>query len=501
MLGFLTLLVTFVTLLVFLFYKFSKERPENFPPGPPSLPIWGSYWFLLKENYNLLHLSFETLGKRYKTDILGFFLGNAPTVVTLSYELTKEMLSRDEFMGRNDTIIVQTRSRGSPKGIFFTDGPVWKQQRRFALRHMRDYGFGRRSENMENLAHQETNYLIDFLTKEPSQGDLDVCKKKGLVLVPDFMYGSLINTVMLVLTSRHFEHQEVRKYAKAAFRFMKSEDSTGGAITITPWLRYIAPTFFGFTSAVDDNDMLIDFMKGLIEEHVETFSDDHHRDFIDDYISESIKQGIEIDYLQLALITLDFMFPSPVGVGHTLSFYFAHLINNPEIQTKIQEEIDQVVGRSRLPSLDDRKDLPYFEASIRENLRLMPVTPLGVTRRCVKDTMLGGHFIPKDSFVLANLWTAHRDPRIWDDPEEFRPERFLDSDGKLLRKDYTIGFGAGKRLCAGETYARNTMFLIMSGLLQNFTFKSPYNRPIDLKDVLPGVTLSLKETWISAVPR
>lgn len=74
----------------------------------------------------------------------------------------------------------------------------------------------------------------------------------------------------------------------------------------------------------------------------------------------------------------------------------------------------------------------------------MPVTPLGVARKCVKDTMLGGYFIPKDTLMLANLWTAQRDPRIWKNPDEYQPERFLDSEGNLLKKDYTIGFGAGQ---------------------------------------------------------
>jgi coumaroylquinate(coumaroylshikimate) 3'-monooxygenase len=87
--------------------------------------------------------------------------------------------------------------------------------------------------------------------------------------------------------------------------------------------------------------------------------------------------------------------------------------------------------------------MPYVEASLRECLRILPVTPLGLPRRCVQDTTLGGYFIPENTIMWANIWSAHRDETIWKDPEEFRPERFLDEDGNLLKKDHTIGFGAG----------------------------------------------------------
>ncbi|XP_063909187.1 probable cytochrome P450 304a1 [Zophobas morio] len=502
MLGFTTLLLILLILFAIYLHKSAKKRPKNFPPGPSKLPIWGSYWFLLKENYNMLHLSMESLAKQYKTDILGLFLGDFPTVVTLSHELTKEMLSRDEFVGRVDTVIVRVRSRGEPKGIFFSDGSFWKTHRKFSLRHLRDYGFGRRSDVMENYVADEVNYLLNFLTSEPTKDDMEVCKSKGQILVPDFLYGSLINIIMSMISSTQFDHHKVRKYAIAALNFMKSGDATGGAITITPWLKYFAPDYFGYTSADKDNAFLVGFMKEIVDEHLRTFSDDHHRDFIDDYISENLKQGTELDYNQLALVALDYMFPSPVGVGQTLSFFFGLLINHPDVQIKVQEELDRVVGRSRLPTLDDRKDLPYFEATLREVLRLIPVTPLGLPRRCVEDTTLGGYFIPKDTIMLPNLWTAHRDERVYENPDKFQPERFLDDHGNLIRKDTTVAFGAGKRLCAGETYARQTMFLLMTGIFQNFTIKSSTGKPVNFNKMLPGITLSFKEkTWVTAIPR
>lgn len=90
--------------------------------------------------------------------------------------------------------------------------------------------------------------------------------------------------------------------------------------------------------------------------------------------------------------------------------------------------------------------MPYTEASIRETTRIYPITPLGIPRTCIEDTTLGGYFIPKGTLMLPCFWSAHRDLQVWQNPEKFQPERFLDQDGNLLKKDFSIAFGAGKTL-------------------------------------------------------
>lgn len=130
------------------------------------MPIYGSYWFLLKENYRYTHIALGNLAKKYKTDILGLHLGNNPTVATFSYDLSKEMLTRDEFTGRNDTIIVRQRGLGKLLGIFF--GLNWKEHRWFALRNLRDFGFGRRSAKVEDFTEYELKSLIETFMREPT---------------------------------------------------------------------------------------------------------------------------------------------------------------------------------------------------------------------------------------------------------------------------------------------------------------------------------------------
>lgn len=101
--------------------------------------------------------------------------------------------------------------------------------------------------------------------------------------------------------------------------------------------------------------------------------------------------------------------------------------------------------------------MPYTEATLREIMRFETLVPMSVPHRAMKDTTLGGFYVPKDTIVIAGLYALHNDRKIWGDPENFRPERFLSDDGKLnLKKDLSLPFGAGRRLCAGETFARNT---------------------------------------------
>lgn len=108
-----------------------------------------------------------------------------------------------------------------------------------------------------------------------------------------------------------------------------------------------------------------------------------------------------------------------------------------------------------------------------------------------------GYDIPKDTFALASLHAMHKDKDLWKDPEVFRPERFLDFKGRFsTKKDFSLPFGAGRRLCAGETFARNTMFLCVTALLQNFNLKPSSYGKTDFEAVRCGLTRIPQDFYI-----
>lgn len=197
----------------------------------------------------------------------------------------------------------------------------------------------------------------------------------------------------------------------------------------------------------------------------------------------------------MIVLLIDMMFPAFSALPGTITHAIKYLMHNPRVMKKVQNEIDSVVGTGRLVTWEDRKNLPYLEATIRETMRIETITPLGIIHRSVKKTTLGGYEIPANTPVFTNLAAMHNDPDVWGDPENFRPERFLKEDGQLA-KDITLPFGFGHRLCAGETYARFNFFGTLALLLQNFNFFFVEGEPSRLDDKLPGLTIIPKELWI-----
>ncbi|KAF8843183.1 cytochrome P450 [Paxillus ammoniavirescens] len=132
----------------------------------------------------------------------------------------------------------------------------------------------------------------------------------------------------------------------------------------------------------------------------------------------------------------------------------------PDVQKKVQAEIDAVIGPDRLPTFADRDSLPYVEALAKEVMRWHTVTPLAVPHRSTEDDVHNGYFIPKGSLLMANVWFMLHDPRTYANPNEFNPDRFLARDGKEPETDpRTICFGFGRRICPGMHLADASVWI------------------------------------------
>ena len=139
----------------------------------------------------------------------------------------------------------------------------------------------------------------------------------------------------------------------------------------------------------------------------------------------------------------------------TLRWAIAFLVNNPECQTEIQDKLDEVVGKDRMPGLDDRQNLPLVQATIMETLRLGNVAETALPHYTLKDTSLAGYRVPKDTVVIVNLGYVHLDPNCWENPTSFNPHRHIDANGQLITNSGNfLPFSAGRRVCAGEALAK-----------------------------------------------
>ncbi|CAG9134364.1 unnamed protein product [Plutella xylostella] len=141
------------------------------------------------------------------------------------------------------------------------------------------------------------------------------------------------------------------------------------------------------------------------------------------------------------------------------------------------------------------------EACIREVMRCETIVPLGIPHRAMLDTPLGQYDIPEGTLVAANYVALHMDKEIWGDPENFRPERFI-QDGQIKPSlDKSLPFGAGRRLCAGETYARQSMFQVFAAFMQAFHVSAADGWTRQQAPRLPGIITSIPDFWVRVTPR
>lgn len=177
--------------------------------------------------------------------------------------------------------------------------------------------------------------------------------------------------------------------------------------------------------------------------------------FIDSYLKE-IQQSTtsnaddETSFTeeQLLAMCLDLFQAGTETTSNTLSFGLIYMVHNNDVQTKARNELDRVIGRNRLPTLNDRPDLPYIDAILCEVQRTANVAPLGIVHRAMETVKFGDYIIPKDAIMLVSLYSLNMDEDYWKDPFQFRPERFLDDEGKLIQHtDQFLPFGLGNLNC------------------------------------------------------
>ncbi|KAK7888831.1 hypothetical protein WMY93_024391 [Mugilogobius chulae] len=216
-----------------------------------------------------------------------------------------------------------------------------------------------------------------------------------------------------------------------------------------------------------------EFISEEVENHKKDLDPSNPRDYIDSFIIEMQNRKDSdggFDETNLAYCAMDLFLAGTETTSTTLQWTLIYLIKHPEVQEKVQAEIDRVIGQNRLPTMADRANLPYTDAVVHEVQRIGDIVPLNGLRLASKDTTLGGYFIPKGTSIMPMLHSVLFDKTEWETPDKFNPGHFLDKDGKFRKRDALMPFSAGKRVCLGEGLAKMELFLFIVGLLQKFSF-------------------------------
>uniref|UniRef100_A0A8B9P4Y1 Uncharacterized protein n=1 Tax=Apteryx owenii TaxID=8824 RepID=A0A8B9P4Y1_APTOW len=446
------------------------------PPGPWALPLLG----------NLLQLDLANIGKSLRKlsekygPVFMLRLGSAPVVVLFGYDVVREVLvSRsEEFTDRAPPQPGPApRDRPHRAGLFMSNGETWLQTRRFALATLRDFGVGRR--DIEEHIQEETGLLLQRLAES-----------RGQPLNPGVLLSAAVgNAICRILFGKRFGYSDpeyLHVLRLLAENFLLESSIAGQLYNMLPSLMDLLPgphqTFFR------NNNFIQDFLARKIAEHEATAHFDAPQDFTDAFLRKIEQKGNPrtVFTRENMMVTLfDMLAAGTESTSISIRYCLMVLLEHPAV---MQEEIERVMGRERLPALRDRAAMPYTDAVIHEAQRCLDFVPLGFIRTVRQDTQLRGFTIPKGCTIYPVLSSALQDPQHFRNPEVFDPGHFLDETGAFRKNEAFLPFSAGKRMCLGESLARAQLFLFLTAILQRFRLRLPPGvARVDLRPAVSGI--------------
>ncbi|XP_069473685.1 cytochrome P450 2J2-like [Ambystoma mexicanum] len=481
-------LITVVIVLLLLQYLKVKRTAKQLPPGPTPLPIIGNLWTL---EFNLHYETLMQLTKTYG-NIYTLWVGPTPVVVANGYEAVRDALviSSSATQGRAVTPIVKIYGR--ERGIIGANGHVWQQQRRFGAVTLRKLGLGKNT--LECRIQEEVLHLLEGLESQKGQ-PVDPAKLIGW---------SVSNTIAALILGHRFarDNQSFLKLIEAtdfATHFMGSKwgqvyEAAPSIMRFLPGPHHMYPVHRKYLSA---------FMKQEVKYHKENPTNEP-QDLIDFYLEQMSKPKEDpsstFDDKNLNQVLMDFFVAASETTILSLCWALLHMVSNPDIQEKIQKELQSVIGATKVIEYEDRKKLPYTNATVHEVLRYNPVVPMALPHWCVKDAVIQGHPVRKGTILLANIASVGYDPAHWETPKKFNPNHFLDTDGNFVMKEAFFPFSAGPRVCLGERLAKTVVFTFFANLLRGFTFRlASGEKDVNLHSMF-GTTLKPMPCQICALP-
>ncbi|CAH1253821.1 CYP2U1 [Branchiostoma lanceolatum] len=476
---------TTVFLAVFVFLLTNKllRRPGNLPPGPRPWPLIGN---LLTLSQGTAYVTFTEWSKNYG-DVFTVFFGSRPVVVLNGFNTIQEALVKkgEDFSDRrrvNDSLGI----------VFAPYGPFWKEQRKFTMAGLRDFGFGKRS--LEGRILEEAEALRGEIMKTDGKpfNILSMLRKAVTNVICSIVFGARHEPDDAAFNT-FLEDTEIRFQSPLPVnRFYQK-------------LRHLPRVLATGRSAQaihEAMERMRKFVKTKVDERQRHFDPNDIRGFVDAYIQE-MRSGHKENFTdkQLAYILLDLITAGGDTTTQTLYWALLYMIIHPDKQERAGEEINRTFGDSAPPTTAKRKEVPFTEAVVSEVQRINSVTPLTIPHVTSNDTVMHGYNIPRGTMVQVNLWSVLMDPNIWDEPDQFKPERFLDNQGEYMKRDAFIPFSTGQRICLGTQLAKMELFLFTTYLLQHFTFKLSEGAAAPSTVGLPGITNGPRPYELCAIPK
>ncbi|XP_071933575.1 trans-cinnamate 4-monooxygenase-like [Coffea arabica] len=450
----------------------SKLRGKKFklPPGPIPVPIFGN-WLQVGDDLN--HRNLADYAKKFG-EIFLLRMGQRNLVVVSSPELAKDALHTQgvEFGSRTRNVVFDIFTGKGQDMVFTVYGEHWRKMRRimtvpfFTNKVVQQYRHGWEA---------EVARVVEDVKKNPESSTNGIVLRRRLQLM---MY----NNMYRIMFDYRFESEDDPLFNKLkALNGERSRLAQSFEYNYGDFIPILRPFLRGYLKICKEvkerrlqlfKDHFVDERKKLAST---TSMDSNSLKCAIDHILEAQQKG-EINEDNVLYIVENINVAAIETTLWSIEWGIAELVNHPQVQRKLRQEIDTVLGPGVQVTEPDTLKLPYLQAVVKETLRLRMAVPLLVPHMNLNEAMLGGYDIPAESKILVNAWWLANNPENWRKPEEFRPERFLEEESKVDANgnDFRyLPFGVGRRSCPGIILALPILAITLGRLVQNFELLPP----------------------------
>ncbi|XP_042483494.1 cytochrome P450 71A1-like [Macadamia integrifolia] len=460
-----------------------SAKTSNLPPSPPKLPFIGNFHQLGR----LPHRSLRVLSHKYGPLML-LQLGSSPTLVVSSAEILQEIIKSQDvmFSSRPRMASGEKLLYGWSNIGFAPYGEFWRQVRKFCVLELLSV---KRVQSFKFDRKEEVGFMIEKINHS--------CQMGNSVNMTDLLLITSNNLISRVVLGGKYKG-EANNESKV-WQLTRDLLETFGAFCMREFFPLFGwiDRFTGLDGKINKTFEGLDaFLDQVIQEHLTSKKDDkqsNQEDFVDLLLEARTNStfNIPLTHNNIKAILLDMFIAGIDTTAIAIEWAMAELIRNPKVMKKAQEEVRRVVREKSSVEEDDLYQMDYLKSIIKESLRLYHPLPL-IPRETAGDTNVNGYHIPSKTRVFVNAWAIQRDPKLWDNPEEFIPERFMDSPIDFKCQDFKyIPFGIGRRSCPGVSFGLVSSELILANLLYCFDWELPGNTKREDLDMTEGLGIVL----------
>ncbi|XP_059658894.1 cytochrome P450 736A117-like [Cornus florida] len=487
-----TILPLFLSLVFLLKWLSNPKTRRNSPPSPSKLPIIGN----LHQLGLLPHRSLQTLAQKYGPLML-LHLGSKPALIVSSADAARGIMkTHDLNFSTRPKSSIPSRITYDKDIAFVPYGEYWRHARSIGVLHLLS---NRRVQSFHGVREEETALMLEKIKQS-------CCSSPSSPLNLTEMLISMTNDVMCrVALGKKYSGGEGGRRVKKLFGELMEVLGVFNVGDYIPWLMWLNRVN-GLNAKVDKVAKELEiFLESVLEEQVDRQkkenggggSDEHgkgHEYFLDILLGiqrENNTTATPLHRESIKAITLD-MFAGGIETTYvSLEWEMTELLRHSKVMKKLQNEVRGIARGKEDITEDDVEKMQYLKAVIKESLGLHPPVPLLVPREAIQDVKVMGYDIAAGTQVFINAWAIARDPSLWEDAEEFRPERFLNTSIDYKGQDFQFTpFGAGRRSCPGIQFAMTLNKLALAKLVHKFNFVLPNGakgQDMDLTEA-PGIT-------------